>query len=135
MKKCMATGIAPKCCTDLFPLWFLRKNNISEITVTDFSLQSWKDWKTCSLPIVPSGITAINIKGATIHTAVSIPINHFLVMSVKQRTWLRNKLQYVQFIIIYEISMVPTKVLWNIHKQISEIFETVDKTSFVGKIF
>ena len=35
--------------------------------------------------------------------------------------------------IIYEISMVPTKLLWNIHKQMSEISGTVDKTSFAGK--
>lgn len=37
--------------------------------------------------------------------------------------------------IIYEISMVPTKLLWNIHKQMSEIFGTVDKTSFAGNLY
>ena len=31
IKKSMATGITPKCCTALFPLWSLRKNDISKM--------------------------------------------------------------------------------------------------------
>ena len=88
------TGIAKKIYTTLFPLWNLRKKDIPKMTVKDFNIQR---------------ITAINIEGKTIHTALNILINHFIAMSGKQRTSLRNKLPYVQLIVIDENYMVSPK--------------------------
>ena len=90
----MVKGIAKKIYTTLFPLWNLRKKDIPKMTVKDFNIQR---------------ITAINIEGKTIHTALNILINHFIAMSGKQRTSLRNKLPYVQLIVIDENYMVSPK--------------------------
>lgn len=85
------------------------------------------------IKLAPTGIASINIQGTTIHTGLNIPINAFRGLTDKQRTSVRNKLQYVEMIIIDEISMVSSTLLLNIHKRLCEIFGVVDEKPFAGK--
>ena len=85
------------------------------------------------IKLAPTGIAAVNFDGTTIHTGLNIPIKHFLPMSDRQRTTIRNKLLFVQFIIIDEISMVSSSLLLNIHRRLCEIFGVVDERPFAGK--
>ena len=85
------------------------------------------------IKLAPTGIASINIQGTTIHSGLCIPINSYQGLSDKQRTSIRNKLQYVKLIIIDEISMVSSKLLLNIHKRLCEIFGVFDEKPFGGK--
>ena len=73
--------------------------------------------------MAPTGIAAIDIDGATIHTALNIPVGHFgknlLSLSKKMRSTLRNRLADLKFIIIDEISMVSNNILYYIHLQLT----------------
>ena len=73
--------------------------------------------------MAPTGIAAIDIDGATIHTALNIPVGHFgknlLSLSKKMRSTLRNRLADLKFIIIDEISMVSNNLLYYIHLQLT----------------
>lgn len=86
------------------------------------------------IKLAPTGIAAINIDGTTIHTGLSLrPTGTYMSMSDKQRTFVRNKLMHVKFIIIDEISMVSPKLLLNVHRRLCEIFGVIEETPFAGK--
>ena len=85
------------------------------------------------LLLAPTGVSAINIEATTIHTGLGIPCNRFYPLSDKLRTQLRNKLLHVSLIIIDEISMVSSKLLFQIHQRLCEIFGTSDQVPFAGK--
>ena len=54
-------------------------------------------------------------------------------VSNKNRALLRNKYSEVQLIIIDEISMVPSKLLFQVHQRLIEIFESSSNIAFAGK--
>ena len=64
------------------------------------------------LILAPTGVTAINIDGTTINTALGINVGHTLYpLNDRQRGILRNKLSEIKFIIIDEISDFECVVL------------------------
>ena len=69
--------------------------------------------------MAPTGVAAININGATIHTALNIPISQFgktlSPLSDKMRSSLRNKLSDLKVTIIDEISTVSNDLLFHVH--------------------
>ena len=74
--------------------------------------------------MAPTGVTALNINGTTIHTALSIPKesgDFVLPMSDRERTQLRLTLSELKIIIVGEISMVADTTLLHIHQRLKEI--------------
>lgn len=73
------------------------------------------------LILAPTGVAAININGATVHSGLGIGIGKgFSPLNDKQRGILRNKLSEVKLNIIDEISMVSSILFWQLRCQ--EIF-------------
>lgn len=84
--------------------------------------------------LAPNGVSAINIDGTTIHSGLNIPCRGSLLpLNDKNRALLRNKYSEVQLLIIDEISMVPNKLLFQIHQRLLEIFECSLDAPFGGK--
>ena len=70
------------------------------------------------LLLATTGAAAINIDGTTIHSGLNIPCHgKIFPLSDKNQAILRNKYSEVQLIIIYEISMVPRKLLYQVHQR------------------
>ena len=68
------------------------------------------------LLLAPTGVTAVNINGITIHFGLGIGIDRaFCLLGNKQLVLLRNKLSYVKVIIIDEVSIVSS-MLFNMIK-------------------
>ena len=92
--------------------------------------------KSKALLMAPTGVAAINIDGATIHTALNIPISQFgkklSPLSEKMRLSLRNKLSDLKVIIIDKISMVSNDLLFHIHLRLTEIFGSLNDQPFAG---
>ena len=86
------------------------------------------------LLLAPNGVAAINIDGTTIHFGLNIPC-HGKTFSLSDKNWalLRNKYSEVQLIIIDEISMVPRKLLFQVHQRLIEVFKSPSNISFAGK--
>ncbi|XP_071952879.1 uncharacterized protein [Antedon mediterranea] len=88
------------------------------------------------LKLAPTGIAAYNIKGHTIHSALSIPIHISLPyqpLGEEKISALRNQLSQLQIVIIDEISMVNQKLLWYIHGRLRQIKQVRNDSPF-GKI-
>ena len=88
------------------------------------------------LLMAPTGVTAINIDGTTIHTALNIPIGSFgknlPPLGDKMKSSLRNKLSDLKVIIVDEISMVSNDLLFYVHLRLNEIFGSVNNEHFAG---
>ncbi|XP_071965644.1 uncharacterized protein [Antedon mediterranea] len=85
------------------------------------------------LKLAPTGIAAYNIKGQTIHSALSIPINISLPyqpLGEEKISALRNKLGQLQIVIIDEISMVNQRLLWYIHGRLRQIKQVRNDSPF-----
>ena len=83
------------------------------------------------LHLAPTGVAAINIDGTTIHTALGINAGHKLYpLNDRQRGILRNKLSEIKFIILDEISMVLSVLLYQVHQRLNEIFEVSTNLPF-----
>ena len=85
------------------------------------------------LLLAPTGVAAINIDGVIIHSALGIiPSNKFHPLADKTRCDLRNKLSEVKLIVIDEISMVSSKLFYQIHERLIEVFASQDDLDFGG---
>lgn len=105
-------------------------------------LKSWvvetlnKEVAVCA----PTGISAFNINGLTIHRLLQLPIEHggvpsYTTLNDDVLQILRNDLKHVALIIIDEISMVSNITLMYIHLRLSEIFNTTfNDNGWFGKI-
>ncbi|XP_071965922.1 uncharacterized protein [Antedon mediterranea] len=85
------------------------------------------------LKLAPTGIAAYNIKGQTIHSALSIPINISLPyqpLGEEKISALRNQLRQLQIVIIDEISMVNQRLLWYIHGRLRQIKQVRNDSPF-----
>jgi len=86
--------------------------------------------------LAPTGVAAVNINGATVHTGLGIHgnnINNDVILSDRQRTSLRLKLEEVNVVYIDEISMVGSKLLLKIQQRLCEIFGVSDRIPFANK--
>ena len=81
----------------------------------------------------PTGISAVNINGTTIHSGLGIPLHgNMQSLSQKQKAYLKNKLSEVKLIIIDEISMVSSDLFLRIHNRLLEIFDCKTGEPFAG---
>ena len=80
----------------------------------------------------PTGISAVNIGGTTIHSGLAIkPGNRLLGLNDKSKATLRNKLSEVKFLIIDELSMVSSDIWVDINSRLQETFRITEK-AFAG---
>ena len=81
-----------------------------------------------------TGVTAVNIDEATIHTVLNIPINqsgkNLRPLSDKMISTLRNKLSDLKVSIIDEISMVSNDLLFLVHLRLTEMFRSLNDLPF-----
>ena len=82
------------------------------------------------LMLAPTGVVAVNVAGATIHSALGIPVGNFCKtipkLNDKKKSKLRTVLSSTKVILIDEISMVSNHLLLHIHQRLNEIFGTED---------
>ena len=75
------------------------------------------------LLLAPTGIGAININGNVVHSSLHISCRgKLLPLNDANKTELRNKYSEVELVIIDEILMVSSKLFYQIHKHLNEIF-------------
>ena len=73
--------------------------------------------------MAPTGVTAVNIDGNTIHSGLGINCTgHFFQLNDQQKASLHNKLSEVRIIIIDEISMVSRKLFIQFNQIFIEVF-------------
>ena len=90
--------------------------------------------------LAPTGISAYNIGGMTIHRLLQLPIEHGKTPKYRPLTdealeIVRKELKDVSLIIVDEISMVSSVTLLYMHLRLTDIFQTQDKEDgwFGGK--
>ena len=89
--------------------------------------------KPSVLLLGPTGISAVNIGGTTIHSGLGIkPGPKFMGLSDSMRASLRNKLSEVKLIMIDEVSMVSNDLFRNINRRLQEIFMCSTEVLFGG---
>ena len=88
------------------------------------------------LMLAPTGVAAVNVAGATIHSGLGIPVGCYgetiPKLNDKTRCKLRNNLSSVKVILIDEISMVSNILLLHIHQRLIEILGTSEELPFAG---
>ena len=85
--------------------------------------------------MAPTGVSAINIEGTTIHSALAIPKetgDNLPPMSDQKKTQLRRSLSELKLIIIDEVSMVSNITLLHIHQRLKDIFGSSSSLLFAG---
>ena len=83
--------------------------------------------KPSVLLLGPTGISAVNIGGTTIHSALGIkPGAKMNGLSERAKAAIRNKLSEVKLIMIDEISMVSSDLWTDVDARLAEIFKTYD---------
>lgn len=88
----------------------------------------------------PTGISAYNIKGMTIHRLLQLPVEHgntpsYRPLSNNVLKIIRHTMENVVLLIIDEISMVSNITLSYIHLRLCEIFDTSDSDNgWFGRI-
>ena len=81
----------------------------------------------------PTGISAVNINGTTIHSGLGITSHgKYNKLGHKQKAYLRNKLSELKIIIIDEISMVSCELFYQVHSRLIVIFDCKTDEPFVG---
>ena len=88
------------------------------------------------LTCAPTGTAAFNINGMTIHSAFLIPITMRAYQNLETDTLntSRNKLQHLKVVIIDEISMVSSTLLYYIHRRLQEIKGCQNNQSTFGDV-
>ena len=80
-----------------------------------------------------TGVAAININGATIHSDLGINVGSKLYpLNDQQRAALRNKLLEVRLVIINEIYKVSSVLFYQVNERLNEIFGYSGNESFAG---
>ena len=81
----------------------------------------------------PTGISAVNIGGTTIHSGLAIkPGTKLLGLNDKCKSALRNRLAEVKLLIMVELSMVSTDLWTDIHSRLGEIFMMIPEKAFAA---
>ena len=81
----------------------------------------------------PTGISAVNINGTTIHSGLEITSHgKYNKLGHKQKAYLRNKLRELKVIIIDEISMVSSEFFYQVHSRLIDIFDCKIDEPFSG---
>ena len=79
--------------------------------------------KPKALLMAPTGVAAINPDGTTIHTAFNIPVGHFgsnlPPLSDKIKSNLRNRLSELKIVIIDEMLMVSSNLLFYVRLRLN----------------
>ena len=74
------------------------------------------------LKTAPTGVAAANISGTTLHSAFSFSFgSNYESLSDKKRDMKRNELKNLKFLIVDEISMIDSDMLYKIHLRLGEI--------------
>ena len=90
--------------------------------------------KPTVLLLAPTGVASININGNTVHSGLHILCqSELLPLNDANKAELRNKYSEVELVIIDEISMVSSKLFYQIHKRLNEIFSPAQDVPFGGK--
>ena len=89
------------------------------------------------LMLAPTGVAAVGVDGATIHSALALsPKRNYSKgipeLSDKKRCMLQNKYSQLSVIIIDEILMVSNKLALNVHERPVEIFGYYPDIPFAG---
>ena len=89
-----------------------------------------------SLICAPTGTAAFNISGMTIHSTFLIPVamKQYQNIGADTLNTLRNKLNNLKVIIIDEISMVGSHLLYHIHRRLEEIKGSDGQSSTFGDV-
>ncbi|XP_065891642.1 ATP-dependent DNA helicase PIF5-like [Dysidea avara] len=105
-------------------------------TGKSFLIKTLKAWIHSSLEkhaaiTAPTGISAFNVNGLTIHRLLQLPVEHgktpkYRSLSDEAIKIVREKLQHLVLLIVDEISMVSHVTLLYIHLRLTEIFNTGD---------
>jgi ATP-dependent DNA helicase PIF1 len=98
---------------------------------------------TNSLPVViaaPTGLSAHNIGGTTIHRLLQLPVEHlkpadYCRLSQDQLNTVRATLGQVRLVIVDEISMVSSLTLLYMHLRLTEIMSNDDYFGSVSVVF
>ena len=99
-----------------------------------FLYRSGDPTKPRVLLLAPTGVAAININSNTIHPRLHLPfLGKLFPFNDANNAKLRNKYSDVELVIIDEISMVSTKLFYQVHKCIYEIFCPGQDIPFGGK--
>ena len=81
----------------------------------------------------PTGISAVNIGGTTIHSGLGIkPGIKLLGLNEKSKVALKNTLSDVKCLIIDELSMVSSDLWADINSRLGEIFAMIPQEAFAG---
>src|SRR6266498_2572420 len=91
--------------------------------------------KSPVIVLAPTGVTAFNINGITIHSALSIPIiaNKNLDINGERLKQLQNRLQDVIYVIIDEKSMISRRMLGIIDMRLRQAFPENKNEPFGGR--
>ena len=105
-------------------------------TGKSFLIQTIREWVLSATDmgvavLGPTGISAVNISGLTIHRMLMLPVEHgktpnFNFLSDDALKIARDVMRNVALVIIDEISMVSNVTLLYIHHRLTEIFQTQD---------
>ena len=101
-----------------------------------FLYRSGDPAKPSVLLLAPTGVAAINIDVNTVRSGLHISSRGKpLPLNDANKAELRNKYSEVERVIIGEISMVSSKLFYQIHKRLNEIFSPGQDVPFGGKFF
>ena len=83
--------------------------------------------------LAPTGVAAVHTNGTTIRAGLQIDVGGKMFPLIdQQRAVLRNKLSEVKIIIIDEISMVSSMLLYQVNQRLNGIFGYSDQLPFAG---
>ena len=85
--------------------------------------------------MAPTGVSAIDIKGKTINTALAIPKEageNLPAMPDKKKTQMSLSLSELKFIVIDEVSMVSNIRVLHIHQRLKDMFSSSSSQLFAG---